>query len=142
ESIVPALRFVFQEAGLELDVHLAPYNQIFQELLSPTSLLGTNTGGVNVILVRVEDFVRAAKHLEEALAIIERIAAELANALSHYAKHAKVATVLAVLPPSPRKDAGLLPQLDTATEALLKHARALPGVTLLSSDEIELVSPE
>ena len=120
DSILPAMRFVLQEAGIKLDVRLAPYNQLFQELLSSASLLRTNENGVNVILVRVEDFVRDAEDFEEALTIIERIALELANALSYYAEHVKVATVLAVMPPSPRAGAALLSQLDTATAALIK----------------------
>lgn len=38
-------------------VEFAPYNQVFQELLDPTSLLSTNTG-VNLLLVRFEDWLR------------------------------------------------------------------------------------
>ena len=58
EPLLPGLQFALQEAGLALDVRFAPYSQIFQELLSSTSLLATNEAGVNAVLIRVEDFVR------------------------------------------------------------------------------------
>ena len=67
DPLLPALNVVLQQAGLALNVRFAPYNQIFQELLSPTSLLSTNTGGVDVVLVRMEDFVREVEDTEEAL---------------------------------------------------------------------------
>ena len=44
--------------GLDLPVRFAPYNQVFQQLLDPPSLLAQNRGGINVVLVRFEDWVR------------------------------------------------------------------------------------
>ena len=43
---------------MNLNVKFAPYNQVFMELLQPNSLLSTNTG-VNLILIRFEDWIRA-----------------------------------------------------------------------------------
>jgi FkbH-like protein len=43
--------------GLDIEVAFAPYNQVFQELLEDSSLLSTNTG-INVLLVRFEDWLR------------------------------------------------------------------------------------
>src|SRR5277367_1849075 len=108
DPLLAPIEFMLREAGLALDVRLAPYNQVFQELLSSTSLLATNADGVNVILVRVEDFVREVENLEEARAIVARTASELASALANYSRRAKVPTVLAVLPPSPRAAKQLL----------------------------------
>ena len=56
EPVLPALRHALDAAGLALDVSFAEYNQVFQELLSPTSRLATNAGGVDVVLVRVRRF--------------------------------------------------------------------------------------
>lgn len=142
DPILPALEFVLHEAGLNLVVRLSPYNQVFQELLSPTSLLGMNASGVNVILIRAEDFVREVEDAEEAVTIIKRTAVELAETLSRYVQHVKVPVLLAVMPPSPGVSAALLPEINEATAQILLHARALPGITLLSSEELELSSPE
>src|SRR5882762_2683016 len=36
------LKFLLEQANLSLAINWAPYDQTFQELLSPSSLLGTN----------------------------------------------------------------------------------------------------
>ncbi len=37
-------------------IEFAPYNQVFQELLNPSSLLSTNNDGINIILLNLEDW--------------------------------------------------------------------------------------
>ena len=140
EPLLPALRFVLSEAGLPLDVHFCPYHQVFQELLSSTSLLAMNAGGVNVVLVRVEDFVRTVCDIEEARTLIKRTIKELSDALNQYARRVKVPTVLAVIPPSPGATSVLVHDLELASAALAAHARLLPSITLLSPAEMDLVS--
>jgi FkbH-like protein len=46
-----------KQFGENFQVQFASYNQVFQELLEPNSLLSTNTG-VNLLLVRFEDWLR------------------------------------------------------------------------------------
>jgi uncharacterized protein YbjT (DUF2867 family) len=38
------------------ELRFAAYQQVFQELLNPASLLGANQGGINVVLVRSGDW--------------------------------------------------------------------------------------
>ena len=57
EPIELALRFWLKELGADDGVRFAPYNQVFQQLLDPHSLLGRNRGGVNLVLVRFEDWL-------------------------------------------------------------------------------------
>jgi amino acid adenylation domain-containing protein/FkbH-like protein len=42
---------------LEIEVEFAPYNQVFQQLLEQSSLISRNTG-INLLLVRFEDWIR------------------------------------------------------------------------------------
>jgi predicted enzyme involved in methoxymalonyl-ACP biosynthesis len=140
EPLSPPLRFVLDQAGLALDVKFAPYHQVFQELLSPTSLSAVNTGGVDVVLVRLEDFVRGVEGLDEAISTVRRTGAELAEALVHHAQHMKSPTLLAVMPPSPDLAEMLLPEIEAANEVLLAEALTLPGITLLSAADLEPVS--
>src|SRR5271165_4754378 len=58
EPVEDALAFLMEEIGRPALIEFAPYNQVFQQLLDPSSLLGRNRQGVNVILVRVEDWQR------------------------------------------------------------------------------------
>jgi hypothetical protein len=56
DPLVEVLEFWSRELGQPLDVRMAPYNQVFQELLDPKSLSAGNVRGLNVVLVRVEDW--------------------------------------------------------------------------------------
>lgn len=68
EPVEETLAFWFEELGLECRVEFAPYNQVFQQLLDPASLLATNANGVNILLVRFEDWANGGSEvrLEEA----------------------------------------------------------------------------
>jgi FkbH-like protein len=140
EPLLPALRYALDTAGLGLDVRFAAYNQVFQELLSQSSLLATNAGGIDVVLVRIEDFIRDAESDEAACALINRIVPELCGALSQHARRAQAPTIFATLPVSPSARRTLLVELEAANAALIAHARALAGVVLLSREDIDLVS--
>jgi amino acid adenylation domain-containing protein/FkbH-like protein len=56
EPLQEALSFWFKELDLSCDVRFGAYNQVFQQLLDPASLLGSNRSGANVLLLRVEDW--------------------------------------------------------------------------------------
>lgn len=142
EPLLPSLRLVLTEAGLPLDVHFAPYNQVFQELLTPTSVLSKNTGGVDVVLVRVEDFAREATDVEDARAIIKRTVPELCGAVTQHARRAQVPVLFAALPPSPRVAKSLLRDFAVASATLIEHARALSGFILLLPEDIDLASTQ
>lgn len=46
-----------RELGVNASIAFAPYNQVFQQLLDASSLLARNHHGVNVLLVRLEDWL-------------------------------------------------------------------------------------
>ena len=54
-----ALSFWFDLIGTPATIEFAPDGQVFQQLLDPAGLLATNTDGVNVVLVRPHDLIRA-----------------------------------------------------------------------------------
>lgn len=56
EAIQPGLAFWMEELGLGYEVRFAGYNQVFQELLDPAGLFARNRNGVNVVLVRLQDW--------------------------------------------------------------------------------------
>ena len=60
EALRPALEFWMKELGLGYEVRFAGYNQVFQELLDPGGLFAGNRYGVNVVLVRVDDWPEAS----------------------------------------------------------------------------------
>ncbi len=91
EPIAPALSFWAAELGWRCDIQFAPYHQVFQQLLDSTSLLAGNRYGVNLVLVRFEDW----------LADPEDPAEQLLTALHAAARSFPSPLIVAICPPSP-----------------------------------------
>jgi surfactin family lipopeptide synthetase A len=53
-----------RQFGINIEVSFAPYNQVFQQLLDRESILSENTG-INLILVRFEDWIRDSSSKDE-----------------------------------------------------------------------------
>ncbi|MEH2351124.1 MAG: amino acid adenylation domain-containing protein [Nostoc sp.] len=64
EPIEDSLSYWLEEIGILYSIEFAPYNQVFQELLNPVSLLSNNQNGVNVALVRFEDWEESKNRLQ------------------------------------------------------------------------------
>ncbi len=58
EPVVDALSFWMEELDRSGSIEFAPYNQVFQQLLDPSSVLAHNRKGVNIVLIRLEDWQR------------------------------------------------------------------------------------
>jgi len=63
EPIEDSLAFWGEHLGLRLRVGFAPYNQVFQQLLDPASVLGRNRDGVNAVLLALEEWTAQARTL-------------------------------------------------------------------------------
>ncbi|MCX7922788.1 MAG: HAD-IIIC family phosphatase [Clostridia bacterium] len=64
EPIQPYISWWCRQFGIETEVHFAPYNQVFQELLDEKSLISSNKGA-NILLVRFEDWIRDDRSSED-----------------------------------------------------------------------------
>jgi FkbH-like protein len=58
EPVAVPLSFLLRQITTDFDLEFAPYNQVFQQLLDPSSLCRQNRDGINVVLVRLEDWGR------------------------------------------------------------------------------------
>ena len=58
EPVEDSLDFWMRELEIPTHCAFAPFNQVFQQLLQPSSLMATNRNGVNVILIRLQDWGR------------------------------------------------------------------------------------
>ena len=84
EPLEKALAFWMKELEMPTRIEFAPYNQVLQQLLDPSSLLSTNRNGVNVVLVRFEDWQRSGPDARvfNSQQRVERNVRELATALT------------------------------------------------------------
>ena len=56
EPVADSLQFWLNELDYAYEPRFAPFNQVFQQLLDPASLLCSNRDGVNVLLIRFADW--------------------------------------------------------------------------------------
>ncbi len=146
EPLEESLAFWIQELAWPLTVAFAPYNQIFQQLLDPGSLLAQNQQGINVVLLRLEDWLRfdttlgTAAQAEEK---IERNADELVQALRTATRHITTPYLIYVCPASPMIEADPVRRAFFAQmeDQLATDLAELHNVFLVNSAELKTVYP-
>jgi FkbH-like protein len=115
EAIEPALSFWMRELGVEPEIRFAGFGQVFQSLLDPAGLFARNENGVNVVLVRFDDWPDA----------------QVAEFLNMVRTVPLGAPLIVVACPS-RQDCG---------EAFRTALANIPGVHAISSREIDELYP-
>ena len=137
QPLLPPLEWLLDEAGVHARLHLAPYHQTFQQLLSPDSLLASHVGAANVVLMRVEDFVREVLEPGAALSLIERTMRELSAALLQFARRSRSPLLVLLLPPSVQGAEPLARALQAATARLHGQLQACPLLQSIDVAQID-----
>jgi FkbH-like protein len=143
EGLEAPLGFMLGEAGLVGRMAFAPYHQVFQELLTPGSVLERNAaaGGIGVLLLRLEDFVRDAEAGADLADVVSRTAAELLDAFRQFAHRASRPLLVFVLRASPGVDPELAAVVDRHAADLAHALERLPNTTVLGDDAVDLLCP-
>ena len=139
EPIKEPLEFWLRQLGLAARVEFAPFNQVFQQLLDPASLLATNKHGANVVLLRIEDLQSATNANAEVTPLSTNAnIEELLAALRTAAKRVAAPIFVLVGPPSDtvRASAESARLIAQAESKLLRAASGIPGVCALGSAEL------
>ncbi len=139
EPIAAPLGVVLGAAGIAAPVDFAPYNQVLQQLLTPGSAFALNKGGVNIVLVRVHDFVRDQSDPELALSSLSGICTELGNALRQFAARSTDPLVLVMPPASPGLERRIADAAARAAGQLRAAVAGLPGLHIL---DLELTNSQ
>ena len=141
EALEPVLAFWLRELKLDYQIRFASYNQVFQELLDPGGLLAGNRSGLNVLLVRFEDWVRFRDQVS--IPELEEHAQHFVSALRSAASAAPTPMLVCLGPASP----GFLNNDERArfaarSEELLRTSFAdLSSVQLLSTAAVQRLYP-
>ena len=149
ELVEESLQFWMDQLGIQFSIRFAPYNQVFQQLLDPASILFRTENGLNVLLVRLEDWWRGAGELEGADAIddvqrrLERHVEDLLTALKGAAEHSGVPQLLCLCPASRQHQedpvaAECLSRLEGQVTAALADSA---GIYAVSSAELLALYP-
>lgn len=140
DPLLAPLSALLAESGIALRPELGPYHQVFQYLLAADSALTRAEGGMNLVLLRLEDFARDHAEDGEALGALHRAIADLLTALEVALGRGGRPLLFAALPASPTALSRFGEVLETLRCDLLKGARGLPGLTVLEDSDIDLVA--
>jgi amino acid adenylation domain-containing protein len=139
EPVKPALSFWMKRLGVPAKIKFAPFNQIFQQLLDPASLLAANHDGCNVVLLRIEDLLAAEafndSDIEKKLAAS---AGEFVKSARAAAERSAVPYVICVCPPSAAVQAQhvLAEACDRVQSSIASQFAATPNIAVITSSEV------
>ena len=139
EPVKPALRFWMKRLGVPAKIKFAPFNQIFQVLLDPASLLSGNTHGCNIILLRIEDLLPVeavgGSDMEQRLVAS---AQEFVNSVQMAAQRSAVPFVICICPPSAAVQAQplLAAACDRVQTSIVSSLAGGPNVALVTPPEL------
>jgi HAD superfamily phosphatase (TIGR01681 family) len=142
DPLRPVLEYWDRQLGGRLSLAFAPYAQIVQQLLDEHSPLATNRDGVNVLLVRCEDWIRALDASHDAI-IDDRVrhaSADLVEAVRLAAMRTSSpgTTIVCLCPPSNEHRRG---QLEAAEESLAASLAALPRTRVVRHRDVAALYP-
>lgn len=139
DYLLPSLNYLLGLTKISADIELAPYHQVFQQLLDPFSAFGQNSHGINICIVRLEDFFRDQPDASFTQQHIEKIASELMGALKQFNVRVKGALILAILPCSAKVAVHLKAAINNVSNALKHDLEKLNGVISLSTQDLTSV---
>jgi len=138
EPIQSYLEFWFDKLNLSCSVDFPGYNQVFHQLLNPSSEFNLNHYGYNILLIRLEDWL-VEKHSENIISDFIRKIEEFEDSLSSSLQiNRKGKYILAFCPQSTEvlKNNTINKYLIKAETKLSDLFRANPNVIILKSEEL------
>ncbi len=136
EPLLPGLRFWFSELDLNVGVQITPYGQVLQELLNPASLLSSNTQGMSVILLCIQDWLRElppeiTQSTEQTQSYLSETSHEFIQAIRTHRTHTAVETLLVICPSfssQTTKNDWLISEVEGQLE---KKLTGIPGLQMI-----------
>ncbi|HXU79513.1 MAG TPA: HAD-IIIC family phosphatase, partial [Methylomirabilota bacterium] len=144
EPVAESLEYWFQEFGWPAKVEFAPFNQVFQQLLDPASLLGSNQRGSNVVLVRLEDWLTAREGgvpADSNPAELDQPMDDLLRAARAFALRSTAPCLICFCPPSSAAAANAALSGAIARAEKRLESENIPGVYVVTNDELRRLYP-
>jgi len=138
EPVEDSLSYWLKEIGFAYSIEFAPYNQVFQELLNPASLLASNQNGVNVILVRFEDWEGT---FGQNATKIEQTIKEFGSALKTAQARSRNPYLVCICPPSPTTDPAVELLHKKRQELLAENIKNVKTIHLIKSQDLTRIYP-
>lgn len=117
------LSFWMGALSIPAEVEIAPYAQVIQELLNPSSALSQNSTGFNVLLVRIEDWIRdrySDTNTQENIEHIERTITNLETGMRLFRDRNSAPVLLFLCPDSSSLSAEYRPAFADMRQRLVR----------------------
>ena len=140
EPLQESLQYWMKKLELPASVSFAPFNQVFQQLLDPSSLLSSNPQGLNVVLVRLEDWenTTASGAQAEEDDNVQRSVNDFILALKSAAARQSTPYLICISPPSARitADPERLKHLVRVERAIAAELESVAGVYVVRPEDL------
>ncbi len=139
QPVKEILSFWMNKLKMPSSIELADYNQVFNQLLDPSQLMMMNKDGINVLLIRLEDWIRYSTDDRNNSDIKEKIFSicdDFIKSLQKAANSFTVPVILSILPS--RNEANLIAEEDVEIlkEKIIKGIMPLSNIYLLKDEEV------
>lgn len=147
EPLEPVLSFWMRELGILAQIRFAPYGQVMQQLLDPSSLVSRNRGGINILLIRLEDWVNKDGEISSPADEMQReahaAARHFARAVGKGAVNSPAGFLIVFCPPSTDGASNPdTPSVLASMETIVSHElRGTTGVHIVGFEEINRCYP-
>ena len=144
EPVEESLNFWGRELEIPFKIEFAPYNQVFQQLLDPSSLISKNKNGMNVILIRFEDWIRNEnKLLSKKKEKIKENVKDLVAALKSASERSSTPHLVCICPASPAAvaDANQMELYKQMEYLMLSELDSISNMYLVKTSELTTTYP-
>ncbi|HZV33479.1 MAG TPA: HAD-IIIC family phosphatase, partial [Verrucomicrobiae bacterium] len=150
EPVEDSLKYWMKELDFTARIEFAPYNQVFQQLLDPSSVFGANQRGLNVIFVRLEDWEKTESASPDSQtpalgdeAALERSVHEFISALKAFVGRGATPCLVCICPASKSAllDGRREASYQRMEELLTSSLEPVPGAYVVPSKEITRLYP-
>jgi len=138
EPVKPFMEFWFDKIGVAPEISFPGYNQVFSQLLNPVSEFNTSKDGYNILLIRLEDWIKD-KNSDNNVKDFDKNTEEFNSALSNSFNENKTGKyIIAFCPASPvfLKKSKLSARIHKAEKSILNSLILRSNVVALSSEEL------
>lgn len=143
EMVEQPLIFWMNTLEIPADVVLAPYAQVMQELLDPESSFARTQRGFNIVMIRIQDWMRDRMHeaYERNVEHLRQTANDFTATLSAFQTRTKVSTFIFFCPPSSTLPEMYAQSVDEIQRDLIARTGALENIHCWSHADILRLYP-
>jgi FkbH-like protein/thioester reductase-like protein len=132
ELVKTSLQYWMKVLGESVNISFANFNQVFQELLDPNSLLRQNERGVNVLLLRLSDWLGSSQNFHKTVK-------EWIETLQAALNHSKTPYLVLICPVSPDLENKQIRMMEEAEQKIVKVFQENRQVTVFTQVQMQQI---